>query len=370
MKNKKVIILGATGSIGSSTLKIINQFRDNFIITGITAHTNQEKLNAIASEYNVKKTCLTSLCENQNLVDFIQDTDADIVVNGISGANGMLPSFAAIESGKDLALANKETIVMAGSLLQELAQKKDRKILPVDSEHSAIFTLINSFNKKNISEVVLTASGGPFRTWSKDKIAQATKNDALKHPTWSMGSKITIDSASLANKGLEIIEANILFNIKPQHIKVVVHPQSIIHSLIKTCDGIFYAQISPPDMCHPILTALFWPEIQKSNLKELDFSQAFSMDFEPPRYQDFPMLNLAYKTIELEGKYSIAYNAANEQAVYAFLQDKIRFNDISKITAELLNLDWSTKAKTVEEVIETDKKARFISNKYIEGLKQ
>ncbi|HPX46798.1 MAG TPA: 1-deoxy-D-xylulose-5-phosphate reductoisomerase [Treponemataceae bacterium] len=367
-EKKKVLILGATGSIGASTLDIIRTNRDLFDIAGISAHTDARGIELISDEFSVTNTCLSGFQGQHALLDFIRTTNADIVVNGIAGSNGMMPSFAALESGKDLALANKETIVMAGPLVRELAKKTGHAILPVDSEHSAVFNLVQSVGRESVAEIILTASGGPFRTWENDRLKNVKPEDALKHPTWSMGAKITIDSASLANKGLEVIEACRLFDIHPDKVKVVVHPQSFVHSLVRTTDGVLYAQISRPDMRHPILSALTWPEFTQNTLEILDFTDPLSLHFEPPRYADFPLLGLAYRAAALGAKYPIAYNASNEEAVAAFLAGKVSFPALSHITAAVLDNDWSREPETVEEILETDSLARQQARAVIETL--
>lgn len=365
MKRKRILVLGATGSIGQNALDVVRHFADEFTLAGASAHRDAEGLSKIAAEFKLGNCVLSGIDGQDALLSMIRKTDADIVVNGIAGASGLLPSKAALESGKDLALANKETIVMAGPLVRALAEKNGRKILPVDSEHSAVFNLIEAHGKDAVSEIILTASGGPFREWDASRLAKATAKDALKHPTWSMGSKITIDSASLANKGLEVIEACRLFDIPSDRVKVVVHPQSLVHSFIRTRDGVLYAQVSPPDMRHPILSALSWPDLLPDYLERLDFSAPVDMRFEPPRYADFPLLGLAFRAAGLGGKYAIAFNASNEEAVYAFADGKISFPALSAVTAKVLEGDWSAECETFEDVLEADAAARIIARGYI-----
>lgn len=367
---KKIVILGSTGSIGTNTLNIIREFPDKFMVTGLSAHTNEKKLYELAKEFHCLNSLLTKNDPNA-IKKIIANSNADIVVNGIAGASGLEPSVFTLQQGIDLALANKETIVMAGSIIQAIADRNHCKILPVDSEHSAIFNLIEKHGKESVDSVILTASGGPFRSWPKGKLISATPEDALKHPTWKMGKKISIDSATLANKGLEIIEACNLFNLPADKVKVTVHPQSIVHSLIQTNDGVLYGQLSNPDMRHPILSALTWPQYTANSLKKLDLStligtkseknlagEGISLQFFPPRVEDFPMLELAYEAVRKKGAYTIAYNAANEVAVAAFLQKKITFYDIAKITKTVLQEDWSQKPVTIDDVFLFDNKAR------------
>jgi 1-deoxy-D-xylulose-5-phosphate reductoisomerase len=289
-----------------------------------------------------------------------------MVVNGIAGSAGLLPSIEAINSGKNLALANKETIVMAGNLILKLAEQKNCKILPVDSEHSAVFSMIEKFGTDSVSSIILTASGGPFRNLERKELEHVRVADALKHPTWNMGAKITIDSATLANKGLEVIEACRLFALSPEQVEVTVHPQSLIHSFIRTKDSVLYAQISKPDMRHPIFAALTYPNIQNFQLETFDFSAPLEMTFFPPRLADFPMLSLAYQAVKSGGSYTIAYNSANEIAVVAFMEGKIGFLQISEVTQTVLAQDWSTEPQEFEEVFETDKKARSFAQNYIQ----
>lgn len=367
-KSKNIVILGATGSIGSSCIDIVRNNPELFRIVALSAHHDKRGLEALAAEFKPRQSVLSGETGEESLLNMIRDSDADIVVNGISGASGLRPSIAALEAGKDLALANKETIVMAGPLIRSLAEKAHKKILPVDSEHSAVFNLIEAYGKDSISEIILTASGGPFRTWDTAKLAHIRPEDALKHPTWSMGAKITIDSASLANKGLEVIEACRLFDVPPEKVKVVVHPQSLVHSLIRTRDGVLYAQISKPDMRHPILSALSWPDYVPNHLDHLSFDQICTMQFEPPRYADFPLLGLAYRAAGLGGSYTIAYNAANEIAVAAFLANELSFPGLAEVTARILELDWSKEPLSFEDVFSADRDARSKAHSVIRGI--
>ncbi len=360
---KKVLVLGCTGSIGTSTLHIIRSFPDLFETAGLSSFTREEELLKLSKEFNCSNIYFPNT--TLSIEEFIKQTHADIVVNGISGVAGLLPTVSALQSGMDVALANKETIVTAGKLILDLAKKNNKKILPVDSEHSAVFSLIENFGTDSVKTIILTASGGPFKNMDSQLLSKVKPSDALKHPTWNMGKKITIDSASLANKGLEVIEASILFNKKADDIKVVIHPESIVHSLIQTKDGILYAQLSPPDMQHPILTALAYPAYIPNNLEQLDLTKQFSLSFRPPRFDDFPMLSLAYETIKLGGSYSIVYNAANEVAVQAFLQEKILFTDIASITQKVLDTDWSMNCTDFTNVVEIDALARRITGDLI-----
>ncbi len=363
---KKIAVLGCTGSIGTNTLDIIREFSSDFAVCALTAHSNQTKLEQLAAEFNCIHTLLTSEANTQQIYDLLKSSEADIVVNGIAGSAGLKFSAAALELGIHLALANKETLVMAAKQIKTLAKNNGCMILPVDSEHSAIFSMIERFGKNNLTSVILTASGGPFRTLTKEELACVTAADALKHPTWNMGQKITIDSATLANKGLEVIEACALFDLAPEQVQVTVHPQSLVHSFIRTADGVLYAQISPPDMRHPILNALMWPDIVPNSLKQFDptdgaFDTGISLTFYPPRLQDFPMLALAYDAIRNKGSYTIAYNAANEVAAHAFLAGQISFQEITDTTRFVLEKDWSMAAVTISDVLLLDTQARKLA---------
>ena len=354
---KKVLVLGCTGSIGTNALNIINYMFQDFVLCGVQAHSNKDKLLEISKKAKCPYLLTSEDNSEQAFKDLIEKSKPDIVVNGISGAAGLLPSKLVLEAGIDLALANKETIVMAGPLIKDLAHEHQAQILPVDSEHSAIFNLVQKIGKENISRIIITASGGPFRTLTKAQLEQVTIEQALNHPTWQMGKKITIDSATLANKGLEVIEAAQLFDVDSSKIEVVVHPQSLVHSLVRTNDGMLYAQISEPDMKHPILSALTWPEYKENYLEPFDlFDQ--TMTFFKPRIQDFPMLSYAFECVKFGKAYPIAFNAANEIAVNAFLQEKISFQTISRIVRSVLDKNWNYKIKSFKDVFEADEEAR------------
>lgn len=364
---KRVIVLGATGSIGTSCCDILKGHPDRYVPVLLSAYSNERKLAELSASFNNVPSLLISRDGEEALHRMITDTDADIVVNGIAGSPGLRFSRTALESGKDLALANKETIVMAGPLIRDIARKKDRKILPVDSEHAAVFSLLEAHGTTAVSEVILTASGGPFRTWDRERIYNATVEQALNHPTWSMGSKITIDSASMANKGLELIEAVRLFDLEPDTVSVVIHPQSLVHSMIRMTDGVLYAQISKPDMRHPIHAALEWPETLPNHLEPFSFSEPRTLEFYPPRADAFPLLDLARRAVQSGGSYTIAYNAANECAVAAFLSRRIPFGALAEITAEVLARDWSGNPGSIDDVIEADTRVRQAADSILKG---
>ena len=360
---KRILVLGCTGSIGSQALDIVSHMSDRFTVCGLAAGSSKEKLDSLCKQFNCKGT-LFSEDGIDGIKNLVATCGADIVVNGIAGSAGLEPSIIVLQNGIDLALANKETVVMAWPLVNKLAQEKNAHIIPVDSEHSAIFNLVQKMGTDNISELVITASGGPFRNYTKEQLEAVTVEQALVHPTWNMGQKITVDSATLANKGLEVIEACRLFNFTPDKVKVVVHPQSLIHSLVRTKDGMLYAQISNPDMRHPIFGALVWPEYVSNYLEPFDLA-GHEMTFFPPRMDDFPLLSYAFMCAEKGNSYTIAFNAANEVAVHAFLERKCSFMRIAACVKTVLQSDWSKVPDTLDAVLEADKKARDLAQAYL-----
>lgn len=370
MKRKTVLILGSTGSIGINALDVVSQKKDLFEIAGLATHRNESLLLEQATRFGVSKLALSGAIPKDariqyqgldGLLNLIEDTDADIVLNGVSGSAGFLPSIKSIQMGIHLALANKETLVMAGEFVLAEAKKRGVAILPVDSEHSAVFQMISRFDKEAIEGIVLTASGGAFRDLPKERLSSVTPSLALNHPTWNMGKKITIDSASLANKGLEVIEAHHLFEMPPERIQVVIHPQSYVHSLIETKDGNFYAQIGKPDMRIPILNALTYPEVLSHSMGKLSLHNLQLSFFEPDQ-EKYPMLPLAYQALRRGGAYPLVYNAANEVAVDAFMQGQIPFTGIPHLVNETLEwCDWPLSIEGVEMVLETDARVRAIA---------
>lgn len=354
---KRVLVLGATGSIGNQTLDIIRNMKEDFELCGVSAGKDKQKISKICKEFNCPGTVFDEDGKD-GLLHLFKSSNADIAVNGVSGASGLLSSVLALQNGINLALANKESIVMAWDIIKGIADKNSLQIIPVDSEHSAIFNLIHKIGRESITSLIITASGGPFRLLSKAELKNVSVEDALKHPSWKMGSKITIDSATLANKGLEIIEACRLFDFESDKVQVVIHPQSIIHSLVRTKDGMLYAQISEPDMRHPILSALTWPECKENYLKGFDLALCNEMTFSRPRYDDFPLLNAAYNCIKQGDAYPIAFNAANEIAAEAFLNHKCGFTDISTVVQKTIEKDFSGAPNTLEKVYAFDQAAR------------
>lgn len=379
---KYVSILGSTGSIGTQTLDVIRQHPNQFKAVALVANKNIDLLESQINEFRpliagvVDEKAYTILKERykgptkligskEALIAASTIQEATMVITAIVGAVGIEPTVEAIKAHKTIGLANKETLVAGGPLITSLAKAYNVPILPIDSEHSAIFQCLEGQNKSNVDSLILTASGGPLRTWSSERIASATAEDCLKHPTWNMGSKITIDSASLFNKGLEVIEAHWLFDFDFDHIDVVVHPQSIIHSMIRLNDGAILAQMGNPDMREPIQYALTYPKRMSLNMKHLDFKELLTLEFMPPRVDDFPALNLAYKVGKIGGFKPAVFNAANETAVYAFLDGKIVFSDIYKIVTAVLASMETDDEFTLDNLLAIDQWARIKALEFI-----
>ena len=300
--------------------------------------------------------------------DLVAGSNIDMVLTALVGFCGLRPTIAAINAGKPIALANKETLVAGGSIVMDLAQKKNVPILPVDSEHSAIFQCLMGAAGNKLHKIHLTASGGPFRTWTRDQMAGATKADALKHPQWNMGAKITIDSATMMNKGFEMIEARWLFNTKPSDIEIVVHPQSIIHSMVEFEDGAVIAQMGHPDMREPIQFAMSFPERLSLNNRKLDFAQLGSLTFEKPDFEKFPCLTLAFDAIGQGGNVPCAMNAANEAAVAAFLHDRISYFQIGEVVDSIMNSASFIQKPTVDDILATNEESFSKAKELIEDL--
>ncbi len=376
-RKRSVVLLGSTGSIGTSTLKVVRELPEHIGIVGLAANGNIEKLASQARETGVrhvaihdatKESALRALLpENvtihtgpQGLAELAVLSEADIVLVAIVGTAGLHPALAAIEAGKDLAIASKEILVMAGEVITAAARRKGVKLLPVDSEHNAIFQCLDGHRGggKEVSRLVLTASGGPFRKLPAEQLAHVTPAQALKHPTWDMGPKITIDSATLFNKGLEMIEARWLFDIGMDRIDVVIHPQSIIHSMVEFTDASVLAQLSRTDMCFPIQYALTWPERVRGGLQPLDFPALAKLEFEAPRDADFPALTLARKAGLTGGTLPAVYNAANEIAVEAFRSGTLPFPGIWQCVAAAMDAHNVGASSTLEAVVAADHWAR------------
>ena len=375
---KKIIILGSTGSIGTQALEVLQQRKDSFSVEALTAGENAEllvqqakafkpKVVVIANEqkYAFVRQALDSSIEvlaGAKALEEVVQRQADMVLTAMVGYAGLVPTVKAIESGKDIALANKETLVVAGDLITKLAKQYGVQIVPVDSEHSAIFQSIVGETHNEIEKIYLTASGGPFRGQDLNFLQNVSKAQALKHPNWSMGAKITIDSASLMNKGLEVIEAKWLFNLNPSQIDVIVHPQSIIHSIVQFADGSMKAQMGLPDMKLPILYALGYPKRIISDFPRFNFMDYPQLTFEKPNTKVFRNLQIAYNALEKGGNMPCVLNAANEVVVEAFLNDKIRFLDMPNIIEKTLDrVEFKTNL-TLQQYIETDKESRLIAH--------
>lgn len=384
---RRVVLLGSTGSIGTSTLKVARELPDQIEIVALAACGNFEKLAAQVHDTGVRHVALydstkesdlrallpagvTVYLGPEGLLELATLAEADVVLVAIVGTAGLHPALAAIEAGKDLAIASKEILVMAGEIITGAASKRGVKLLPVDSEHNAIFQCLDGHRggEKEVSRLILTASGGPFRTMPSSEIASVTLAQALKHPTWEMGPKITIDSATLFNKGLEMIEARWLFGIGMDRIDVVVHPQSIVHSMVEFTDGSILAQMSRTDMCFPIQYALTWPARIKGVLRPLDFPALAKLEFEAPRTDVFPALNLARKAGITGGTLPAVYNAANEVAVDAFRAEKIPFPGIWQTVAKVMDAHEVQPSSTLESVVAADQWARETAANLISKL--
>ncbi|MBK1830604.1 1-deoxy-D-xylulose-5-phosphate reductoisomerase [Verrucomicrobiaceae bacterium R5-34] len=377
MPKRKVVLLGSTGSIGTSTLKVAADLPDRLEIVALAANSSVQDLAAQARETGVKHVALydrskeaelraalpddvTIHLGTEGLIEVSTLAEADMVLVAIVGTAGLQPALAAIEAGKDLAVASKEILVMAGELVMGAAERQGVNVLPVDSEHNAIFQCLNGHQggEREVSRLILTASGGPFRQTPAEELQDVTLAQALKHPTWDMGRKITIDSSTLFNKGLEMIEARWLFGIEMERIDVIVHPQSIVHSMVEYVDGSVLAQLSNTDMCFPIQYAVTWPDRVPGGLKPLDFAKLAKLEFEAPRYDDFPALNLARRAGQQGGTLPAVYNAANEVAVDAFCDGKIGYTDIARVVAQVMDTHEVQHAGDLDTLIAADSAAR------------
>jgi len=372
---RKIAILGATGSIGTSTLDLVERNPERFEVVAVTAATNSDALADIA-----RRTCakLAVVADGSRLGDLRErltgtdceaaagegalteaaTADADLVIAAIVGCAGLRPVMAAVEAGKTVALANKEALVTAGSVMTEAAMKSGSTLLPVDSEHNAIFQCLACSSRESVSKIILTASGGPFRTATAETMRDATPAQAVAHPNWSMGAKISVDSATMMNKGLELIEAHHLFGVPSDRIDIVIHPQSVVHSLVEFADGSVLAQLGSPDMRIPIAYALAWPERMPTPAQRLDLAAISRLDFEAPDPERFPALRLARAALEQGGAAPIVLNAANETAVERFLRGSIGFTEIAGLVARALDENISTSPASIEDVLEIDRLTR------------
>jgi 1-deoxy-D-xylulose-5-phosphate reductoisomerase len=375
MRKRRVILLGSTGSIGASAMKVAATMPGRMEIVGMAAYRSAQKLAEAANAFRPEALCLvdsTSLEElrsalvyrpkiftgEQGLIELATLASADMVLVAIVGTAGLRPALAAIDCGKDLAIASKEILVMAGEIVMDHARNKNVSILPVDSEHNAIFQCLEAKRTEEIQSLILTASGGPFRQLPAERLAKVSKSDALRHPTWKMGEKITIDSATLFNKGLEMIEARWLFNVPMSRVQVVIHPQSIVHSMVEFVDGSILAQLSHSDMCFPIQYAVTWPDRVPTSLKSLRLAEIGKLEFEEPRYDAFPALNMARQAGEAGGALPAVLNAANEVAVQAFLDDRISFTEIWRLVQNAMGSHSHLASPTLDDILRADKEAR------------
>jgi 1-deoxy-D-xylulose-5-phosphate reductoisomerase len=383
-RKRRIAILGSTGSIGRQTLDVVRQHPDLFEVELITANNSSSTLVEQALEFDVNHVVICNETKYREVADALQDRGikvfagiqsvcdlvtsdrVDIVVAAMVGFSGLKPTLSAIRAGKIIALANKETLVAAGSVVMAEARKYDAPILPVDSEHSAIFQCLLGAQGNALTRIHLTASGGPFRTWERKDILGATKADALRHPNWAMGAKITIDSATMMNKGFEVIEARWLFDVEPDRINVVVHPESIIHSMVEFEDGAVIAQLGHPDMREPIQFALGFPERLPLNNRKLDFATLGSLTFAAPDHERFPALGLAFEAIRRGGNIPCVLNAANEAAVAAYLKDRIGFYDIPRIAAECMEGAEFAANPSLDDIFAADDWAKRRANELID----
>jgi 1-deoxy-D-xylulose-5-phosphate reductoisomerase len=374
-RRKKVVVLGSTGSIGTSALKVARDIPDRMELVGLAANRSVEVLAEQVLETGVKRVALAGAERLGELRDLVPGTvtvyggeeglmdlatlpEADLVLIAIVGTAGLRPALAAIEAGKDIAVASKEILVMAGEAVMEAARRKGVKVLPVDSEHNAIFQCLEGHEPEEVKRLILTASGGPFRQTPGEQLGEVTVEEALNHPTWDMGRKITIDSATLFNKGLEMIEARWLFGVEMERVDVVVHPQSIVHSMVEFIDGSVLAQLSHSDMCFPIQYAVTWPERVANSLAPLDFSELAKLEFEVPRWDDFPALGLAKEAGIRGGTLPAVMNAANEVAVEAFLAGNLAFPEIWQTVGATMGAHEVVDHPTLEQLLEADGWAR------------
>jgi 1-deoxy-D-xylulose-5-phosphate reductoisomerase len=374
MELRNIALLGATGSIGASTLKVIRQHPDRFRLVSVAAGRQWDKLLPILKEFKIGKVCLADpaaarelrkhtsakvLEGMEGLLELAADPEADYVLNGLVGSIGCRPTLEAISKGKTVGLANKETMVMAGEVINAALRKHpEARLIPIDSEHSAVFQCLAGRPADEVEHIELTASGGPFREWPKSRFPLITRADALKHPTWVMGEKITIDSATLMNKGLEVIEAHYLFGAPYDRIKVTIHPKSIIHSFVQFRDGSLMAQLGCPDMQLPIQYALTYPERLRLDVERLDMAKVAKLEFFAPDFDKFPCLGLAYRAGRLGGTAPAVLNAANEVAVARFLEERIAFTEIPEIIAAVLDAAAIDRDPGLDQVLAADAWAR------------
>lgn len=376
MSKRNIVILGSTGSIGRSTLEVLAAHPDRFNVRALAAYSNVELLVNQVRQFQPEYVCVvdeskasllteqlsdqsvTVLAGEDELVRLASLSDTELIVNAVVGAAGLRASLAAVEKGKVLALANKESLVAGGPLFPPILEESGGIILPIDSEHSAIWQALSSGRKEEVRKIIITASGGPFRDYPLEKFDDITPEQASHHPTWKMGPKITIDSATLANKGLEVIEAVALFQVPVEQVEVVVHPQSIVHSMVEFIDSSILAQLSTPDMRLPITYALFWPERVESDFGRLEMSSLNNLTFEPPDLNRFEALKIAFEVAAVGGTAPAVFNAANEVAVGAFLDGKIKFTQIARLIGEAVDKISIVSSPSLSDILEADSLAR------------
>lgn len=373
-QKKKLVVLGSTGSIGRQTLDVVRRFPEQFQVAALSCHRDVDGLAAQTAEFHPEAVAVTGPLAwdglpggwadaarvyrgEEQLLRLLHEVEADLVVNAISGSRGLLPSLESLEAGRHLAIANKETLVMAGHLVARAARERNLDLIPVDSENFALFTLTRWLPEGRIAELILTASGGPFLALPVERWADIRVEDALEHPTWKMGPKNTIDSATMANKGIELLEAHCLFGLEVDRIQVLIQPQSFVHSLARTVDGFLYAQVSQPDMRMVIQNALSYPQLLPEAYGSLDLAGK-SLEFLPVDTAKFRLLDLAYRVARRGGAYPVVYNAANEVAFECFLNRTLSFLGIPALVEELLQADWPGEASSVEEILNVDDLAR------------
>lgn len=383
---KRLTVLGVTGSVGRRTLELVEHFPDEFRVEGMAARgSNPDLVVDLCRRHRPRALALSDpsaidavaralpfprpelLAGPAGLVTLAEQVDADVVLSAIVGGAGLLPTMAAIKSGKSIALANKETLVMAGSLMTAAARERGVPLLPVDSEHSAVFQCLEGHNRSEVRRVLLTASGGPFRAMKAEGLAKVTVEEALNHPTWRMGAKITVDSATLMNKGLEVIEARWLFDLPPEQVQVVVHPQSIVHSMVEYVDGSVIAQLGVADMGIPILYALTYPQRLRCPAERLDLTRVGPLTFEEPDAERFPCLALARQALLAGGAAPVVLNAANEIAVAAFLEGRIRFTQIPELIAEALARVPAPALDSIDTCVDVDARTRAAVREWLPG---
>ena len=376
---KKIVLLGATGSIGESTLQVIRKHSDRLQLIGVSAHSNSQKLADISNEFKVPHAYLPetdsevtdwpSHCaldrSTNGLTDIAALEEADVVVVAIVGASGLGPTLSALQAGKDVVLANKESLVLGGDLVMRTAKDNGARVIPADSEHNAVFQCIQGEKHRDLDSIILTASGGPFRELPVEELKHVTIEQALDHPNWSMGNKVTIDSATMANKGLELIEARWLFDLSPSKLEVVIHPTSIVHAMVRFIDGCCLAQLSPPSMTFALQHALLFPDRAEGVHPSLDFSKPLDLNFSPPTLDRFPCLRLAKDCLEQGGSAPLVFNAANEIAVSAFLSNRIGFLQISDIIEKTLSKFAQQTQNDLQALLSLDSEARRIAAEII-----